>query len=236
MHKLLFPELEDSWKYLNLGELAKEVVSDNNPLLNPENCAIWVEEVHVKNNTKYSYGGYLEDRSILWKGHYHKPGHAIHLGIDYNVPAGTLVHMPCDGLLIYSNLDEDQNGGWGGKLIFDTEDKNCPFLILGHLSDIPTIGKIFKKGDVVGKIANYPYNGNWFPHLHVQTASCFKINGVDVTSVDGYSNLYEGIEKDFPNPELLYKIQKDAIIDSSANSDALSVENSSLASKEIGHE
>lgn len=200
MHELLFPELSDRrWMPINLDEHARHWMhrGDKNPLLDPQTCADWVNSLHAEYDVEFSYGGYMEDRSFLWRGHYMLPGAAWHLGIDYNVPQGTAVHLPVDADLITSELDTDQNGGWGGRLIFRV---GKYYLILAHLTAMVRETRKYKAGDLVGLIGTFPDNGNWFPHLHVQAVNA----GLgSISTIDGYSRLYGGIENEIPRPDCI---------------------------------
>lgn len=170
-----------------------------NPMLDPDFCAKFIESVHSGHGIDCSYGGWLEDRSRLWSGHYMKPGATWHLGIDYNVPAGTEVCMPYDaGELWHSIVDGDQDGGWGGKMIFRVGAVN---VIFGHLRDIQYKFREYKRGEVIGRIAETDFNGGWASHLHVQAMR--RAEGLYPQSVDGYGSLYAGIENDFPRPDML---------------------------------
>jgi murein DD-endopeptidase MepM/ murein hydrolase activator NlpD len=202
-----FPDLwEGEWGYINANEIAKDVCdligvkdTDPNPFLNSEMVDKWMGFAHKLKEIDYSWGGYLEDRSTLWRGHYHKPGEVIHLGVDINVPEGTPVKMPSWGILRHSFLDPDQNGGWGGKLIFQMTGSGL-YMVLGHLRDIPTdVGSKFSPAEHLGYVAGAHCNGGWGPHLHVQY--CREFN----PDVDGYGPMYDGIEKDFPDPLAGYK-------------------------------
>lgn len=116
------------------------------------------------------------------------------------MPEGTKVSTW--GILRHSFLDPDQNGGWGGKLIFELTSGFAQgnFMVLGHLKDIPKdIGTKYSPGEIVGVVAGADTNGGWGPHLHFQLCREF------VPDVDGYAALYEGIEKDFPDPLFGYK-------------------------------
>lgn len=198
MRNLLFPSLKDGrWGYLNLGEESRALPSDDNHLLDPSKCAEWVESLHHRNGIDFSYGGYMEDRSHLWRGHYMKPGYTWHLGIDFNIPAGTVVCLPERCVLERSVMDADRNGGWGGQLVFRIFGVDNYFLVLGHLADIVSEEKIYEAGAPVGQIAAAPFNGNWHPHLHVQACR----NRPDA-QLDGYSKLYDGVENDFPRPDV----------------------------------
>lgn len=205
--------LDGKWKHINFNEKAAEIAinsepSEDNPFLDPKICETLVKGLHVAEGIDYSYGGWMEDRSILWKGHYHKEGHTVHLGVDYNVPAGTKVHAPFDCTVIHSWVDPDQNGGWGGRLILDVGDKHFEMaFILGHLThDLPKVGDKFKAGDVIGIVANYPDNGNWFPHLHVQCVDPMLLVLLPTDkwhTIDGYDKYDDELAKDYPDPELL---------------------------------
>lgn len=190
-HKL-FPQFAgDLWAEVNLNSIALKYADE--PIQTNESH--WVEELHRMLGVNHSWGGWLEHRNFIFRNHYHKDigeDHFWHLGVDYNVPVYSDVHLPIDAKLIVSEVDSDQDGGWGGKLIFSSPKG---LFILGHLDRIVTDLRDYVAGDVVGRVADASVNGNWFPHLHVQ---CCRI--LDL-KVDGYSHRYEGIEVDFPNPE-----------------------------------
>lgn len=196
----LFPQLINSrWGYLNFNAIAAhlgialELKADSpNPFLDQATVERWMNFIHKVKEIDFSWGGWLEDRAKLWRGHYQKPDECIHLGIDINVPVDTQVYMPVSGKLVHSFNDPDQEGGWGGKLIFECKDF---YLVLGHLKNIDNdLGAEYHHGDIVGVIAETDKNGGWFPHLHVQVMKNF------VPDVDGYSAYYRGIEGDYPNP------------------------------------
>jgi hypothetical protein len=187
----LFPQLDKAvWGELNLNTQALRTcveTEERNILLDPRICQKWLELVHLLNGVDYSFGGYLESRSFLWRGHYHKPDSFIHLGIDYNVPAGTVVRWPYVSEVVDSWHDPDQDGGWGGRIIlrYAAMDSANPvssvvherFTIIGHLEP----ESMAKKGDIIrpkdsdrhfiGVVGEPNVNGNWFPHLHVQGIS-----------------------------------------------------------------
>lgn len=197
LQHLLFPQLEgDTWAEVNLNALALEH-DHSEERLSAEEDSHWVNLLHETLEVDHSWGGWMEHRDHLLRHHYMKDvgtDHFWHLGIDYNVPAGTKVHMPLAGELVYSCQETDQDGGWGGKLIFQYEDG---YFILGHLDQIVSEKRVYQKGEIVGVVGVSEVNGNWFPHLHIQ---CMR--KLDV-KVDGYSHRYEGIEADFPNPKAM---------------------------------
>jgi hypothetical protein len=195
----LFPSLQNfDWGTINLNECAKiisKIAPSDEPFLDPKKQIALIELIHSIKEVDCTHGGYLEDRSDLWKGHYHEPGATWHLGIDYNVPENTSVYLPVKATLIHSVIDKDQYGGWGGKMIFQAE--NGIYFILGHLKNMME-RKVYNPGIYVGEIAGPECNGNWYPHLHVQ---CMRKLDLDV---DGYSKMYDEIKEDFPNPELVF--------------------------------
>ncbi len=202
LHWLLFPQLEgDRWAEVNLNAIAKEhfdAAGMPDEKTSADEDTHWVTLLHEHLGVENSWGGWMEHRDFLLRHHYMKDvgtDHFWHLGIDYNVPARTNVHLPCDAELVYAEHDPDQDGGWGGKLIFKYAKG---YFILGHLDSIRTELRQYQKGDIVGRVAESDRNGNWFPHLHIQCMKELK----DV-KVDGYSHRYPGIEEDFPNPKVM---------------------------------
>lgn len=199
LEERLFRTLRGKWGYINLNEIATDLsvllglqLEHENPFLDPGTCEDWKNFIHKVKGIQYSYGGWMEDRSVVWTGHYHEKDHVLHLGTDFYVPEGTPVYLPSQGTLVHSFVDTDQNGGWGGKLIFRIGDR---YAVFGHLTDIVSeIGLTYGAGMMVGKIAGADKNGGWNPHLHLQVMTKFDPN------VDGYAKKYDGIELDFPNP------------------------------------
>lgn len=204
LYDLLFPQFKGhAWTHVNLNEIAMEhaatiqeqdVVADDH----------WVNLLHQMLGVDHSWGGWLESRHHLMRNQYHKnvgPDHFWHLGDDFNVPVNTEVHLPVDAELVHAEMDPDQDGGWGGKLIFKYKVYSNAdiqgWFILGHLDGIVKELRSYKAGDIIAKVGDRSVNGNWFPHLHVQ---CMK--KLDL-KVDGYSHWYDGIEHDFPDPSIL---------------------------------
>ena len=193
MYQKLFPELSGNdkvWRYFDLGYLSTlffpaDVNTRGNPLLDPHTCSRWVENMHKLFYCDYSFGGYMEDRTHLWRDSYltkdHRPNphnpksglKTVHLGIDFNVPCGTLVHSPVAGEVIDVFVDKDTEGGWGGRVAVKLDSWKMygeTALVLGHLAHngLPSVGDKIAVGDSLGFVARYPENGDWYPHLHVQ--------------------------------------------------------------------
>ncbi len=196
LHVRLFPDLaSDRWGKIDLNEEIKKLnlSGEDNPALDPQWCTGQMKLLHQMHDIDYSYGGYLEDRSVLWRGHYHNKDAFCHLGIDYNVPTKSLVHLPEKGKLILAEQDPDQQGGWGGRSIFKIRNHYVIFAHMYRLHGL--VGSEFDAGEPIGEVAPLECNGNWFPHLHVQV-----MRGYD-RNVDGYGPTYAGMELDFLDPE-----------------------------------
>ncbi|MBT7903596.1 peptidoglycan DD-metalloendopeptidase family protein [Candidatus Woesearchaeota archaeon] len=96
----------------------------------------------------------------------------IHLGIDLFSNAGVEVICPFEGT-VHSFSNNSSDGDYGPTIILEHELEGIKFYTLyGHLSlrslDPLVEGMKICKGDVVGRLGNYPENGNWPPHLHFQ--------------------------------------------------------------------
>ena len=209
---LLFPGLSGkTWADVSLDAFARADFPDgDNPLLDPQKCDAWVNELARKQSVDFTYGGYMEDRGHLWRGHYLPPGPQAHLGVDYNVPAGTKVSLIADGKIVHIARDGSY-GGWGGLLVFKLDNPPLPgadYLYYGHLKweDIVTKGQNLKAGDLVGHIGEPHQNGVWFPHLHVQLVSEKQMRKyANPELVDGYMAPPVPPE-DFPDPRKIVRL------------------------------
>lgn len=68
MHDIIFPG-NFKWLQINLDEYTRRNLPDKyrHLLVYPEFCDQWVRNIHKELGCDYSYGGYLEDRSWLWR-------------------------------------------------------------------------------------------------------------------------------------------------------------------------
>lgn len=196
--RAMFPTLKGSWGTLNLEEIARDLMAllglndkSPNPFLNPHYCEAWKNFLLKIKGVDYAWGGYMEDRSAVWRGSYLEAGCAHHVGVDYYVALGTPLYVPRRAKLIHSVMDQDQEGGWGGKLTFEWEGG---YFMLAHLDNIVTdVGRVYEN-EQVATIGSPEVNGGWSPHLHLQ---CMREPWFEV---DGYMKLYDEIEKDYPDP------------------------------------
>lgn len=200
MFQLLFPQLKRrKWAYLPLGTLAVQEVrlhpdgSVENPLLDAKYCQGWVRRIQRRYRATCSYGGWFEDRSILWKGHYMEHGQTFHLGVDFNVPPRTRTYSPVAGVVTEVWVDPDDNGGWGGRVMIKL--KKGLHMILAHLGTIAVkVGDKVEEGSFIGTVGTPSVNGNWFPHLHVQM-----VRG-SLRGIDGYGEFSPAMQRRFPDP------------------------------------
>lgn len=200
MFQLLFPQYKRRrWAYLPLGTLALQEMkllpdgSVHNPLLDAAYCRRWISRLHRRYRASCSYGGWFEDRSILWRGHYMKEGHSVHLGVDLTVPIGSRTYSPTEGTVVEVWDDPDTNGGWGGRIVIRIKPR--VYVILAHFGKIAVReGQHIQVGTYLGSVGSAKNNGNWFPHLHVQM-----VRG-SYRGVDGYGTFEPSTQRKFPDP------------------------------------
>lgn len=118
------------------------------------------------------YGGWMEDRSIVWSDTYlRETGNFLHLADDFNVPAGTMVFCVADGPIVHMGTDSPLKGGWGGHIVQKIQFHGKPHALiychLGFMQPRDTPCDI-SKGDFIGLVGNKSENGGWGPHLHLQ--------------------------------------------------------------------
>ncbi len=187
--------------------------SPRSPLLDPMLCQQFLEEVHRKRGVYWSYGGYLEDRSCIWRGSYlQKSGGFIHLGVDFNVPQGTPVYTQYDASVMVVDNDGDLDGGWGHRIFLrpnlpmDESQFPASVFIYAHLQNVVVEpGSRIKAGTVLAEVGGPPHNGNWAPHLHVQALrydNFARILTEEFEDLDGYghSDHLAELAHVFPNP------------------------------------
>lgn len=209
----IFPDLSYStWAIADLGKLAARDfpdTSEKNALLNPDLCAAWVNLIAASAGVDYTWGGHFEDRQHLWRGYYTDAEAVTHLGVDYNVPSGTRVATPRDGIVVHSWADTSIHNGWGGRLIILLSEpwQGAQYLIFGHLAHaaLPQVGTHFNAGDIIGVTGTADENGGWFPHLHVQCASSefYSRHMDDLRLLDGYVTSIGKPYDEAPDPSFL---------------------------------
>jgi len=210
---MLFPTLVQArWAYADLAAEAKAdpavATASPNPLNDPAFCAAWVDGVARRKGVDFTYGGYMEPRDHLWRGHYHNPALMRHTAVDYNVPAGTPVVAPASGTVLCVVRDTSY-GGWGGCVFvrMDHVYNGAGYYLMGHLAHahLPEPGEALARGAPVGFIGEPHENGVWFPHLHLQ---CFDQVLYDryapvLDDMDGYGPNDEAVNPHMPDPTAL---------------------------------
>lgn len=207
---MLFPAFDKKpFARINLDEEAARWPSSGpNPLLDPATCDRMVAEVHQRKGVAWSYGGYLEDRRRLWRGSYlEKTGAFIHLGVDFNVPAGTELVSGHSATVLLVDDDGDRDGGWGTRMIIEPAIAGHDiYLIYAHIQNVRfQAGDEIDAGDVLGEVGGPPDNGNWYPHLHVQSVLPEYFDQVmldNFEQLDGYGRAedIETLRRRFPDP------------------------------------
>jgi len=190
--------------------LQKHGATSENPLLQPEITQEMIDLLHSQHGVTWSYGSYLEDRSTLLRGSYlDTTGGYIHLGVDVNVNPGTPVAAPYDATVINIFEDGETLQGWGPRLILKPIEASLPYLILGHLTPLSLkAGDHVKTGQILAEIAPAPFNGFWFPHLHIQQIARHAVPQHEqdgYQSLDGYGHPrdIETLKTTYPDPTWL---------------------------------
>ena len=138
-------------------------------------------------------GRYDEPRPLYAGAAYRMPANdgcewrTVHIGLDIFVEPGSPVFAPLDGT-VHSFADNAAQYDYGPCIVL--EHQPAPGLrfwtLYGHLTveslDGLYEGKPVRKGERIASIGNYPANGNWPPHLHLQI----------VTDMLGYKGDYPG--------------------------------------------
>ncbi len=205
----LFPDLADkSWAFVDLNEeaLARTPADrfPQNPLLDAAHFEAFLQAIARDRGVDFTYGGYLEWRGHVLRGTYMQPDAMRHLGVDYNAPEGTSVALPVEATLVEIARDPDQDGGWGGRLIFRRPASGV-HLVLAHLAhaslpDASMIDATFPQGAPVAAIGGPGENGNWFAHLHVQCIAPDEFAHAR-DSFDGYAATSADLNARYPSPD-----------------------------------
>ncbi len=195
----LFPSIDHSkqWKQVNLDQEFRETKFDMKTIDGQNQLLSKVSN----NGSYYTFGGFREDRSLLWEG-FEGDNQMIHLGVDFNnLSPGDKVASISGGDVLDILVDTTPFNGWGTKIIIEDE-KYC--YLYGHLMNTTlSINQQIKTGEILGEIASSDKNGGWFPHLHLQIMEKKELN-LNIREVDGYE-FVKGTVKGVIDPiELLY--------------------------------
>ncbi|HLC97689.1 MAG TPA: peptidoglycan DD-metalloendopeptidase family protein [Candidatus Nanoarchaeia archaeon] len=207
----LFPHLQPGkWIELNLNEESKSASID---FTDPVAKLAWTHSLHRARGAEYSFGGFLEDRSHLWKDHYQKEQQLfIHLGVDFAVPVGTETALLERSRVEHIMLDKESYGGWGGRVLVQSLE-SLQYFIYGHLRhDIPLlVGEIYAAGTVLGTVGETQVNGGWAPHLHLQRMdeTFIRHYAQHLEAIDGYMHRGNPLLEHVLDPMPLVKFLKE---------------------------
>lgn len=175
------------------------------PALTPRIASAMLDEMHRDCGAYWSWGSLYEDRSRLWRGGYMAASRAyIHLGVDLNVPSGTIVRADAAGKV--ARIDNDTStGGWGTRVIVELY-AHPIVLIYAHLRPGPDCeaGRALLQGKEFGVVGDPAVNGGWFPHLHLQamTKEAWGHYRERLDALDGYGPRTDlaRLMREFPDP------------------------------------
>ncbi len=171
--------------------------SPANALLDPRVCQQMVDHVHHRHLVDFSFGGWLEDRSFLWRGSYLElEKKFVHLGVDLNVPAGTDVATSVAGEVVRVDDDYPEGHGWGPRVIVRCGFESV-YIIYAHLDRNVRckVGDRLRSRDIFAQVGSPQLNGGWFAHLHVQVMTeeyFFEIANTGLwDTLDGYGTMQD---------------------------------------------
>jgi murein DD-endopeptidase MepM/ murein hydrolase activator NlpD len=196
---------------LDLSENNRELQGKD--LLTTESFEAYIVGLMEKSGSKAAVGGYNENRIIYLRSPHFSgvENRTIHLGIDIWAKAGTEIFSPIEGK-IHSFRNNIGFGDYGPTIITEHQIEDISFYLLyGHLSlsDLASLTKqqYIAKGECLGKIGNYPDNGDWPPHLHFQIISYMQGLEGDFPGVATQSSAKHYLDI-CPDPNLILNIPK----------------------------
>lgn len=153
-------------------------------------------------------GGYGEERNIYDQSPlFAQEARCIHLGVDLTLKPMTPLLAPLDGQ-IHSFQNNDQPFDYGPTIILehDLGDNIRFYTLYGHLSTSSlndlTVGKVIRKGGLVGYVGKKSENGGWNPHLHFQIISDMENKQGDYPGVASKAEAYDMLHR-CPDPQLI---------------------------------
>ncbi len=153
-----------------------------------------INDMLAENGATTGIGGYGEVRPFYTTDAYVVTGNSgpewrtVHLGLDIWDRAGTPVYAPLDGW-VHSFADNAGERNYGPTIILAHQPENGPlfYTLYGHLDSASLEGlqegAPIARGQVIARIGDRPYNGNWPPHLHFQV----------MLDILGYKGDYPGV-------------------------------------------
>ena len=130
-------------------------------------------ENHMVPDHSWGFSPYLERRDTLLADCPQMAAERrfIHLGVDIIGPVRTPLHAPLSAVIETAGYEAGE-GNYGGYVLLRHEGRGFKtfFSLYGHLSRncLPSAGDTFAAGEMFAEIGDYPDNGNWFHHTHLQ--------------------------------------------------------------------
>ncbi len=223
----LFPSLDkESIHPLDLS-VSSTLIGDREVANDLELFQFTLERLQATVPDKIMASGYLEPRALYTSEAYDRMGNSgkesrtVHLGIDFWIPVGTPVHALFDGEVVTAVNDEGDKE-YGGLIILKHLEEGLEFYSLYGHQTIDSVtrwnpGDRIRKGEEISRIANYPENGNWAPHLHFQIMLSLLDYENDFPGV-AYPNEVEVWKSICPDPNLLFNqsgLQNEPAVDAS---------------------
>ena len=154
-------------------------------------------------------GDWMEQRCVYQSSNYAStrlPGamRDCHLGLDLFAPAGTPLYLPLAGEVVVAEV-RDMRLDYGGMLVLRHSGADHPtfYTIWGHLSHATAhrwqLGDQIAAGTVFAHLGDFPENGWWLPHLHLQLCQVDLPDLADAPGVgeQAFAEVWKDI---FPNP------------------------------------
>ena len=210
----LFPSLgKEDTHALDLS-VSSTLIGDREVARDLELFQFSLERLQASVPDKIMAGGYLEPRALYTSEAYDRMGNSgkesrtVHLGIDFWVPVGTPVHSLFDSEVVTAVNDEGDKE-YGGLIILKHQVEDLVFYTLYGHQTIESVtrwkpGDQIMKGEEISRIADYPENGNWAPHLHFQIMLSLLDYENDFPGV-AYPREVEVWKSLCPDPNLLFK-------------------------------
>jgi len=204
--------------YVNLAALISEFYQTHQNQqephpLEPAQMQQVINAYTAQENGDYLYGGWMEDRTHIWKGTYMDAQKKyIHLGVDITAPKGTSVCVPADGTVIHVSAAEGKDVDWGTNVAIQIDEYVFVFAHLARNSFVVP-GRTIKAGTVLGSIGTWKRyeNGNVFEHVHVQALSSVayqKHMSEGFVHFDGYGCIGDEEKLKVENPEPIHLLAK----------------------------
>ena len=121
----------------------------------------------------WGLSGYLERRDSLLRDcpQMVSENRFFHLGLDIIAPCGTPLCAPLAAVVADSGYEPGE-GNYGGYVLLEHTVAGVKtfYSFYGHLSraQLPQKGRLMAPGDRFARLGDFPDNGNWFHHTHLQ--------------------------------------------------------------------